>query len=657
MAIAKMQKLSLCGYGKDRKQLLKTFQKFNTVEITETVVQDDLRQVTCAEERDALALQKAQYQFCIDFLHTQRKIVEQAIKNHGLEKVKSNMVTPKPEIKFSDLWDAVSECELYTNDSMERLNVLNNRLVAIRTEQVKAENLIEQIKPFLALSVPFSVFTDTKYTCSVVGSLNIANLAEADTVLSAFSGVSYETYVEKHSTQAVVSFVVLHEQREAVLEKLAPFGFAISSFTYDKTVKDIISEQKKILSDLETEKLQIAQSACDEWEYLKGFELLHDFTYFELQKAEAEGKMKGTSKTFCLEAWVPEHAMLELTKALEESHMNLVFEFREPLEDELPPTLCVNNGFTDPYEYVTDMYSSPLYGERDPNGIMSIWYCVLFGMMLSDAVYGLILSIGTGIVLAMRKSKRGEDRLLKVIFMGGISTIFWGIMFGTYAGTEALPPVLLNPIKEPVGMIAIALVLGVLHIMTGIAMKMIMLFQRRKPVDAIMEGLPWYTIFAGLACFVFKMMYPDNDALATAAMVLSLVGIGLLFVSGIVLSKSKGAKKIGGGFGKLYGIINMFSDVLSYIRLFGLGLATGVIGMVFNQLGGVFIELIPYFGYVLAAIIIIIGHTFNLAINTLGAYVHNARLQYIEFYGKFYTGGGELFKPLGVGAKYYRVTN
>ncbi len=208
-----------------------------------------------------------------------------------------------------------------------------------------------------------------------------------------------------------------------------------------------------------------------------------------------------------------------------------------------------------------------------------------------------------------------------------------------------------NPLDKPVNMLILSLGMGLFQMLTGMAINAYRLFKERKPLDAIFGVFSWYILIIGIAViFLVK-----GDVGKITGIVLLAVGLVGLMIAGALHKKGVGI--VSGAFGKLYGIINFFSDLLSYSRLFGLGLATGVIGMVLNQIAVVLVELIPVLGIVLAAALLIGGHLFNVGINTLGAYVHNSRLQFIEFFGKFYTGGGRLFAPLGSNIKYYYITD
>ncbi len=278
--------------------------------------------------------------------------------------------------------------------------------------------------------------------------------------------------------------------------------------------------------------------------------------------------------------------------------------------------------------------------------------------MLSDAGYGLLLAVGAFCALKFVNLEQGAAKLVTVILLGGISTIIWGVLFGGYFGIDVTNTFLGNftwftPLENPIGVLALALGLGVFQILWGLGLKAIALWKSGDKLGAIFDVGSWYLLFFGIMIFALGMV-PGFEAIGNIGKYMALGGVGAL-----VLTQGRKERnifmKFFKGVSSLYGLMNYVSDILSYARLFGLGLATGVVGMVMNNIGMVFIDLIPYAGYVVGALFILAGHALNIGINTLGAYVHNCRLQYIEFFGKFYEGGGHVFRPLGTNTKYVRI--
>ena len=323
----------------------------------------------------------------------------------------------------------------------------------------------------------------------------------------------------------------------------------------------------------------------------------------------------------------------------------------------------------EPFEAVTNLYSRP-----DPSGIdgtpyMTPFYILLFGMMLSDTGYGLLLLIGGYLFLKLKKPGGMMGSFAKVITWGGLSTVIWGFLTGTFFGldfdvifgTTDVFPILVDPMSDPIMMLILCFGLGVLHILFGVSLKIKMSFDAGDWQTAVFDNLSWILIIIGL------IMFAGASAVQGLPPVVSKIGLVLAVIGAVMILLFKGRAKKNvfsrtvSGLGELYQVTSYLSDILSYARLFALGIATGVIASVFNQLCGMLMGspniILKILGTLIACVLLVGLHLFNLAINTLGAFVHCARLQYVEFYGKFYEAGGRTFQPLGYTAKHVRLTD
>ena len=310
------------------------------------------------------------------------------------------------------------------------------------------------------------------------------------------------------------------------------------------------------------------------------------------------------------------------------------------------------------------MYSLPLATEIDPTAIMAPFYFIFFGLMLSDAAYGIILSAACFALMKKFKLEGTMKKLVKLLFFGGISTFIWGALFGgwfgdavavftrTFLGREiAMPVIWFDPLEEPMTLLIFSIILGAIHLFVGMGIQAYMLIKDGKPWDALFDIGFWYMLIIGLV--LFALGGSVAAILSTIGMWLAIVGaVGILLTGG---RNKKGFGKITGGLGSLYGITSYLSDALSYSRLLALGLATGVVAKVVNILGSLAGSGIV--GLIVFIAVFLFGTVFNLAINVLGAYVHSCRLQYVEFFGKFYTGGGKGFVPLTENTKFVKIIN
>ncbi len=298
---------------------------------------------------------------------------------------------------------------------------------------------------------------------------------------------------------------------------------------------------------------------------------------------------------------------------------------------------------------------------------MAVFYFLFFGIMIGDAGYGLLLAIAGFVVGTSKKFDTGIKKLALLVGMGGVSAIIWGVLFGGYFSIdfgETNVAIILNPLDKPLLLLVLSIGLGCVQMVTGYIIKFVALCKEGKPFSAIFDCGSIILLFAALVCLAIGMLpslapmlgittdFVPPQGFTTAAMVLALAGVALILIFGGRASKNVFGKIVG-GFKGLYGLVNLLSDLLSYCRLFGLCLASCAIGLAFNSLGSIIMG-IPVVGYVIGGVVLAVLHLFNLALGVLSAYVHDARLQFLEFYGKFYDGGGRLFDPLGVKTKYIR---
>ena len=451
--------------------------------------------------------------------------------------------------------------------------------------------------------------------------------------------------------------VVCHAKDEAEVDKtMSAFGYAKCVLTDDCTAKEKISELKKQYEKTEKEIFDLTKKALGYEKYVKELKILYDVIGLEIERAEAEGGFLKTDETFVLEGWLPEAYAQKTVDEIKSACPSTFIQLLAPEEKDEPPTLVQSNKVVEPYESITNLYSPPKYREIDPNPIMAIFYFLFFGIMIGDAAYGLILAVVGLIAGLSKKFDKGVKSVILLVAMGGVSAIIWGILFGGYFAIDfGANKVALwfNPLEEPMTLLILSIVLGCVQLVVGYVIKFVRLCMDGKPFSAIFDAGSIIILFGALGCLASSMLF-DNvpKGVTTAAIVLAAVGFALIVIFGGRKNK-KIFGKVFGGLTGIYGLVNLLSDILSYCRLFGLGLASCAIGFAFNTLGGMILSVGPA-GYIPGAIVLVVFHAFNIGIGVLGAYVHNARLQFLEFYGKFYDGGGRLFAPLGSSTRYIR---
>lgn len=431
-----------------------------------------------------------------------------------------------------------------------------------------------------------------------------------------------------------------------VQELVKAMGFnEISLPKNNRFVSEIIKEKEeqvdanlKRIEELENKLREFAEDA-------NRLELLNDqiASLRELKTAP----VRLTLETAYLEGWLRNDQIDVLEKAIKKATQVYDLEIVEPREDEVSPTYTKNNRFVSAFEAVTNMFSRPQPGEVDPNPAMSIWFWFIFGMMMGDVGYGILMFVIFFALIKIKKPKGESIKLYKLLLYSSITTVFWGVMFGSYFGYSLWKPVLLDPISDMQTLLVISLVVGALHVITGILVGAYNNIIQGKWLDAIFDQFSWVILIVGAGLIFVPSLNRVGIALAITGAVI------ILFTAG--RAKKNIFSKLLGGLGSLYGATGYASDILSYSRILALSLSTAVIGMVMNILAEMVMG--SFIGYIAAAAIYLVGHLFNLVMGLLSAYVHDSRLQYIEFFGKFYEGGGYPFAPLSYNLKYIDEVN
>lgn len=656
MAISNMLKLLLIGNVKERNSLIKRLHKLGCVEVATTDKIEKMQSADTGEYADKCKVKLARLEFCLETVKSYKPTALKLAKEQKIDYIPAKGKGPfqtRPLISFEDFSNLKDiETDIFTQIS--QLKEYTDKIIALRAKTQKETNVIASLAPYANMHAPFSKFKDTATASVLLGEVAKTKVALFEKIESEYGGV-YEVFQGSGNSDGV-AIVIDKSKREDIQQLLADTEFTACSISSDSTPEEMRAQAEKNLAETEKERNLAIEAIMTFVNIFDDVKRLHDYFTLEVAKAESENRTQTTSSTYYLEAWLPEGEKDRVDKDLENSPLSLAYTIREPLESETPPTFVESNGVVAPYESVTNMFSVPFYKEIDPNPSVAFFFFLIFGMMLGDAGYGLLLTLGTGIILALRKPPKGEMNLVKIMFMGGISTFIWGFLFGSYFGLSATDLGIwcwFNPIEDPMPLLILSLAIGVVQMFFGMAINMVALIKKHQPVWGISSAFSWYFLALGIGG-IFGASYIGAWA-KTAGIVFAVLGVVLLMLSGTF--GKRGAKKVTGALSSLYGIINFFSDMMSYTRIFGLGLASGVIGMVFNEIASVISGMMPFkfMGVIVTIIICIIGHTFNISINALGAYVHNSRLQFVEFFGKFYTGGGELFAPLGSQMKYYRI--
>lgn len=395
-----------------------------------------------------------------------------------------------------------------------------------------------------------------------------------------------------------------------------------------------------------------------------------DGAAIDRDREQSKEALAHTNTAFLLTGWVREDMTEKVRREIEKITDVYYLGFEDPSEGDAVPTVLKNSRLITPYEAVTNLYSLPAYGTIDGTPLMAPFYFIFFGMMLSDTVYGAVLALGAWAFLKYIKPRGMMENLAKVLLMGGISTIFMGLLFGTCAGVswpvifrgtalENTFPII-DSSADPIAMLALCAAMGIIQMFYAVFIAAYSCIKHRDWAGAIVDNLSWVFIITGLLLMAAPSLgLPAALGTAGKWMAIGFAAVVLLFAG---RSKKNVAGRLMSGAGKLYDVTSWLGDVLSYARIFALGLSTGVIGLVLNTLCWDMLfasfkgnPVLMVVGFIIVTVLSVALHAFMMAISTLGCFVHSARLQYVEFFGKFYEAGGKAFKPLRYETKYVNV--
>lgn len=672
MAVLPMKKALICGLKEDRKGTLEFLQRQEILEISCENPGDDLfqRMDTAASrsEFERKSDAAAQALAVLDTYEPEKKGLLDSFA--GREPISLEV--------YEELAGRREEIQ----KTAERLLELSKEIQERKAELPKLHRRREALTPWMEFDLPLD-FSGTKTTAAFAGAipreisreeLERSVLEEAAAEAGARE-VPAQISVVSVSKEQTCFFVVCAAQdgplMDLALKKLgfirAPLSSEIPAVQNRK-----LEEEIRRLGEENARAEEEIRSMAKEREKLK---FLADYYAMREEKYQVLSKLAQSRSVFLITGFVPARDAGNLERGLT-SRYPVYVEFTDPDEEEDVPVLLQNNKFAEPVEGIVESYSLPGKGEMDPTAITAPFYYVLFGLMLSDAAYGLIMVFGCAYCLKKFKNMEpGMRKTLKMFLYSGISTTFWGVLFGSFFGDAVnviattffdrpdirLAPLWFEPVAMPMKMLVFSFAFGIVHLFAGLGAKLYSCIKSGHILDGIYDAVFWYLLVGGAIVYIltidmftemFELGFTLPASVGNVAAAAALVGlVGIILTNGRE-SKNWG-KRIAKGLYGAYGITSYLSDILSYSRLLALGLATSVISTVFNQMGSMLGNSIP--GMILFILVFVIGHALNLAINAMGAYVHTNRLQFVEFFGKFYEGGGRKFSPFAIHTKYFKV--
>ena len=642
MAILKMKKLRICGVSEEQTQLIRQLQLLGSVEIGAPCALTDTQgvQVFCAGDgKSADAL-----------LRTSARLTSALETLKHYETKKGGLFAARPEKTIGELFSDeayaaaldTAQAVLDAQDARSRLAAEKSRLTAVR----------ESFVPWQQLPLPLETL-GTQHTRILLGTVPAQTDLEAlrAKVFEAADEVQLEQISADQQSRYLLVFV--HKcAAEAVGAALREAGFALTTFDgVQGTAAENIRRTDEAIAACEQQDAEKLAELTALAAQKPALQLAFDRCTQEIAKAQAADRLVHSEKTFCLGGWVPCEDVGKLEALL--SGFCCAWELTDPAPEEYPdvPVKLKNNKLTWPLNMVTEMYSLPAYDGVDPNPLMAPFFILFYGIMMADMGYGLLMILASIIITKKSRPKGTSGQMFGLMFSCGISTFLMGALTGGFFG-DFLPqlvgiidpdttfkalPSLFTPLDDTITILIGAMALGFVQIVTGMAISFVEKIKKGQIMDAIWEELTWWIVFAGIACMALGV----TNIVLYVGLAMVVVGSGW---------SAKGFGKVTAIFGSVYNhVTGYFGDILSYSRLMTLMLAGSVIASVFNTLGA-----IPG-NVVFFLLVSVAGNGLNFALNLLSCYVHDLRLQCLEYFGKFYQDGGKPFEPLAINTKYVDI--
>ena len=653
MAIVRMQNLRLLCARAQRDELMTKLMLLGCAEIKEqsSVLSDPMTAELVSREKTNLSAFK-----------TEKALFADAIKL--LDKYAPDpppLLSAKPTINDEDFLD--EEKRAKAGRIAAKIVELDEEIRNYYLEESSCSTLIEVLTPWKDFSVPLE-YSGTANVGMKLGTL--PTVADFDSLLLELAEAVPESELTELFSDEHSRFLCIFYHRsgeEALTELLHSYGFSVPPFgnitgTAGENLERLEEQLRQIRLDRAMCEAHLRTFAEDRHKLKVGY----DRVATAEGKAEAMENLIGTDSVVCMDAWVVESEMEKVIALLEK--FDCAYSFTEPDPEEYPevPVKLKNNFFTNGLNMVTEMYSLPQYGTVDPNPLMAPFFILFYGIMMADMGYGLLMLLAGLVALKKIRPQGGMLHLSQLLVWGGISTFIMGALTGGFFSDapyqlvhmfnpdstwEGLPA-LFSPLNDTILILGGSIALGFIHLNTGLVISFVQKVKNGDLLGGLLYEAAIWVIFIGAGVMVLGSMVLGIDTVKTIGLVLLCIGVVVLFYGGT--RGKKGLGKVTSIFGTLYNeLTGWFGDLLSYSRIMALMLAGSVIGQVFNTIAAMFNNIILFI------IIFIIGHALNFGLNLLGCYVHDLRLQCLEYFGKFYVDGGKPFKPLKVNSKYVEV--
>ena len=637
MAIVKMKKFKLFALEKDRKSLLKELQKFSYVHFVKTKEDDEsLKEIELNQDMTIIKEKSQKVKWMLNYFSklfpkdTKKEIAESSVK----------------ETLFVLLEQQASKYE-FSND-YENLANISREIDSNKEEIANLETYRKELSKWLNIKESLGnlkAFRTAKFFLGTVAKKNFEPLKDK---LRNFE----HTYIEEisdESSQINIMLLTSNTEEKELKNELKTYSFTETNFDFDTSFTDEYEKTKNREEELKKANEKLKEKVEKLLKLIPKLLIQKEYLDNALMRETVVSNFKATDTVNVIEGYIPLDMEEEFKKIVNKnSNKSNYLEITEvDKDDEEVPILLKNSGITGLFASITQMYALPRYNEIDPTAILSIFYWIFFGMMVADFAYGLILFILSGLALMIGKFDENKKKFLKFFFALSFSTMIWGLLYGSAFGDLIkLPTQVLDSSKDFMSIFILSIIFGAIHLVIALGIKAYILIKNGHFMDVIYDVFLWYLTLTSLIILLLAGRFGLSEF--TKNIFIACAVIGML---GIVVFGARDAKtlvgRIGGGLYSLYGITSYIGDFVSYLRLMALGLAGGFIASAINIIVKMLVSK-GILGIILGVVVFTLGQSFNIFLSFLSSYVHTSRLTYVEFFSKFYEGGGKAFKKFRV---------
>lgn len=647
MAIVKMSNFSLFAFDSERDKLLHQLQKFEYVHFTsldknEDLIEEGLEAVTIPKSIGEVDEEISKVKYAIDLLTKYYK------KETGIKA----MIKGMDNLNFNELEDKATNIDYLP--VYHELRELSAELDHINSQIKDLGSQKDELHHWKGLEYPIEELKEFQRTKIYMGTSPKKMKEKFDKDLLNLSLTHVEN-ISEDKDNVYLFAMTASEEAEEFNEILRNCGFSNIVLTGEKTPKEEIESIEERLKELDNSSLEVKTSIEKLSENLPDFQLVYEYLMNKKLRLMVSEDFLTTEKVNVINGYIPSDLKEEFERAVKESLKDAYYLNIEDAKDDDPavPVLLKNSRFAETFESLTTMYALPRYNEIDPTPLLAPFYLAFFGMMVGDAGYGILMLIGTLLVLKLANLPSTQEKFIRFFYYLSYSVIVWGVVFGSYFGGAIPIKGLMDPATQYQELLIISIVFGLIHLFFGLGINAYLSIREKRYLDALFDVGFWYMAVAGGIVFLLTTMMPLGPMINTISKYVMIAGMVGIVLTGGRESKGVATKTISGLF-SLYGISSYVGDFVSYSRLMALGLAGGFISASINMMVGMLFN-IGFIGIILGVVVFLGGQLFNLFLSLLGAYVHTSRLTYVEFFSKFYEGGGEFFKVFRNKAKYINL--